>query len=60
MVFGRLKCLQVREILRERENKAGLDVKIHLRLRDIETTSELKFSQIPSATVSQRRIILEF
>ena len=52
-----LKCLQVREILWVGGSKARLDVGINLRLRDIETTTKLKFSQIPSA--SQRlRIFL--
>ena len=42
MVCGRLKCLQVREILRVGGRKAGLDVGINLRLRDIETKRKVK------------------
>ena len=37
VVFGRLKCLQVREILWVRERRVGLDVRINLRLPDIAT-----------------------
>jgi hypothetical protein len=46
---GVLKWPAVREILRVGERRAGLDVRIKLRLRDIETKRNVKFSQIPSA-----------
>jgi hypothetical protein len=54
--LGRLKCLQVREVLRVGGSKARLDVGINLRLRDIETKRNVKFSQIPQHVLTTPNI----